>query len=207
MKTPRPHALLLAACSAALALAVGCGATEKERKDPEFHTSGSREADQRASEQVQKVQQLRGEGMNQTETHRSLYERLGAADGLKAITNDWVDRAMADPRVNWKRLGVKSGGVLGVGGKDMSWNPTPAKVDEMKKHIVQFFSLSTGGPTFYDGRDMKGRYKGMGVTNAEFDAAVGDLKIALETLRVQTQEQKELLAIVESTRPMIVEER
>ena len=41
----------------------------------------------------------------------------------------------------------------------------------------------------------------------EFDAAVGDVKASLDRLKVPDTEQKELLAIVESTRPEIVEQR
>ena len=47
----------------------------------------------------------------------------------------------------------------------------------------------------------------MHVTNAEFDAAVGDLKASLDNLGVGTEEQKELLAIVETTRPQVVTKR
>ncbi len=194
--------LVIAAC-----LAVGCGASQKEKKDADFHSSGSPEADQRAEETVAKRQQLRNEGMEQTDTHRTLYSRLGGQDGLVSIVNDWVERAMADPRVNWRRLNVKSGGFLGLRKKDMSWNPTPEKVAEMKKHIVQFLSLSTGGPAHYDGRDMKSSHAGMNITNAEFEAAKGDLIATLEAHKVQTQEIKELLEVIETTRPMMVEER
>ncbi|HEX8322669.1 MAG TPA: group 1 truncated hemoglobin [Tepidisphaeraceae bacterium] len=193
--------------AAAVFVCAGCGATEKEQKDADFHTSGNREADQRAEETVAKTQQLRGEGMNQTDTHRTLYSRLGGDAGLKSIVSDWIDRAIADPRVNWKRVGVKSGGLLGVGDKDMTWQPTQARIDEMKKHIVQMLALASGGPAHYDGRDMKNSHAGMKISNTEFDAAVGDLQAAMEAHKVQTQEIKELLAIVESTREQIVEER
>ena len=44
----------------------------------------------------------------------------------------------------------------------------------------------------------------MRITNPEFDAAVGDLKATLDKLQIPNTEQKELLAIVESTRPQIV---
>jgi hypothetical protein len=40
-----------------------------------------------------------------------------------------------------------------------------------------------------------------------FDAAVGDLKVSLDRLQIANIEQKELLAIIESTRPEIVHER
>ena len=44
----------------------------------------------------------------------------------------------------------------------------------------------------------------MHVTNAEFDATVGDLKATLDNLAIPTAEQKELLAIIESTRRSLV---
>ena len=77
----------------------------------------------------------------------------------------------------------------------------------MKKHIAQFIAVATGGPTNYDGKEMRPTHAGMHITNAEFDATIGDLKATLDNLAVPTAEQKELLAVIESTRPQIVEER
>ena len=71
----------------------------------------------------------------------------------------------------------------------------------------QFLSLATGGPAQYDGKDMKSTHAGMGIGNPEFDAVIGDLKASLDKLQIATQEQKELLAIIESTRPQIVTQR
>src|SRR3954454_20712993 len=85
----------------------GCGNPEK--KDRDFHTSGSREADQRAEQRVAKVQQLRGEGGNKEDKKSNmkppLYERLGGEQGIALIVEDWINRAVADPRVNWARKG------------------------------------------------------------------------------------------------------
>jgi len=47
----------------------------------------------------------------------------------------------------------------------------------------------------------------MHITNPEFDAALGDLKASFDKLQIPNKEQKELLAIVETTRPEIVQER
>jgi len=54
---------------------------------------------------------------------------------------------------------------------------------------------------------MKDAHKGMKITNAEFDAAVGDLKATLDKMQLPNDDQKELLAIIESTRPQVVEQR
>jgi hemoglobin len=80
-------------------------------------------------------------------------------------------------------------------------------VAKLKKHVGQFLALATGGPTTYEGAEMKNVHAGMHIANPEFDAAVGDLKATLDKLRVPTDEQKELLAIIESTRPQVVEQR
>ena len=54
------------------------------------------------------------------------------------------------------------------------------------------------------GADVFVKYENLQITNAEFDASVGDLKATLDRLQIRNQEQKELLAIIESTRPQIV---
>jgi hemoglobin len=89
----------------------------------------------------------------------------------------------------------------------MQWDANPQNVEQLKKHIVQFLCLSTGGPAHYDGKEMKEAHTNLHIANPEFDAAIGDLKAAMDKLQVPNKEQKELLSIVESTRPLIVEQR
>lgn len=190
------------------ALCVGCGNPEK--KDRDFHTSGSREADQRAEQHVAKVQQLRGEGVGDADSKKeaaakkSLFDRLGGQEGIALIVEDWVNRAIADPLVNWERKGVTKGGWSLKRGESVEWKNTPDAGTKMKKHIAQFLTLKTGGAPTYEGRDMKDVHANMNVSNAEFDAAIGDLKASLDNLKIPTDEQKELLAIVESSRPQVV---
>ena len=192
----------------------GCGGEQQKEKD--FFTSGNREADQRAEQRVAKDQQLRGQGGNsgvgksgdsKPDAKKSLFERLGGEEALTKITDDFVTRALADPRVNWERKDVTKGGMLGMGVKSAYWNPSPENVAQMKKHVVQFLSLATGGPAHYDGKEMREAHKGLQITNSEFDAAIGDLKATLDKMQVPTDEQKELLAVVESTRTQVVEKR
>jgi ABC-type dipeptide/oligopeptide/nickel transport system permease subunit len=66
---------------------------------------------------------------------------------------------------------------------------------------------ATWGSMLYEGRDMKSVHAGMKITNAEFDATIGDLKATLDKLGVPTEEQKELLAVIETARPQIAEKR
>ena len=207
----RPAAFA-SAVALSLALAAGCG--NPEQKDRDFHTSGSREADQRAEQRVAKIQQLRGEGSENekdgkggVKVKRSLYERLGGQEGIALIVEDWVNRAIADPRVNWERKGITKGGFGFDRGQSVQWQNTPDNGNRMKKHIAQFIAVSTGGPPQYQGKDMRSSHSGLRITNAEFDASVGDLKASLDNLGLPVEEQKELLAIIESTRPQIAAAR
>ncbi|HVX84330.1 MAG TPA: group 1 truncated hemoglobin [Phycisphaerae bacterium] len=195
-----------AALAATLACLVSCGSAQKS--NPAFFTSGSQQADQRAEQRMAKSGQLKGSQKdasgNSAPANQTLYARLGGDQGITAIVDDFVPRAIADPRVNWTRSGITHGGFLGIHTKSSAWDPTPGNQTALKRHMVQFIAVASGGPTKYEGRDMKTAHAGMKITNAEFDAAVGDLKASLDKLGVATGDQKELLAIIESTRPQIV---
>lgn len=188
----------------------GCGATQKSEKP--FFTSGSPEADQRADQRMARHEQIqgkenKGDTAEQAAARSTLFERLGGEAGLTKVVDDFVDRALADPRVNWNRKGVTTGGVLGIGDKSAEWKPSADAIARIKQHMTQFLAVATGGPTQYEGRQMANLHKGMKITNPEFDAAVGDLKATLDKLGVKDADQRELLAIIESTREQIVEVR
>ncbi len=203
-------------------VASGCGSRKPTQQSTDFFTSGSREADQRASQRMAQAEQLSGDGEGdgekgvkksstngvlKAEEKQSLYERLGSEVGISNIVTDFLARAMQDPRVNWDRKGVKQGGLSFHSGKSETWNPTPENVALLQKHMVQFLALATGGPSEYQGKGIQSTHANMHISNAEFDATLGDLKSSLDKLQVPNKEQKELLAIIESTRPQIVSER
>ncbi len=225
MKRSKFLAVMLLA--AILAPIFGCRSSKPEAQNKEFFTSGSREADQRASQRMAKEEQLTGSGEGAGEKHvkkatpaaggtsdqgaqaegkLALFDRLGGEKGITAIVDDFTPRVTADPRVDWDRQsGAKKG--LFVRQSAPAWMPTPENVARLKKHLVQFLSLATGGPAKYEGKEIKPVHAGMKISNPEFDAAIGDLKVSLDRLQVPNKEQKELLAIVESTRPEIVTQR
>jgi len=221
-----------------LILLAGCGGTPAKRQNTDFFTSGSREADQRASQKMAKEEQLEGTGEGaaekgikkakpaqggtedkggalgdktnsgaRAEGKLALYDRLGDETGISNIVMDFTSRAMDDPRVNWERKGESHAGSLFHHNKSAAWTNSPQSAAILRKHFVQFIALATGGPAQYDGKGIKNGHAGMHISNPEFDAVIGDLKATLDKLQIPNKEQKELLAIVESTRPEIVEER
>ena len=205
---PMLRALIAASISLAI---VGCGGTAAQKQN-DFFTSGDREADQRADQRMAKDQQLKDAKTSsatvaKSDAKLSLFERLGGDKGIAMIVDDFVPRALADPRVNWDRKDVKQGGFSIHRGKSVEWNATPENIQKLKLHLTQFIGLATGGPSQYQGKEMKSAHAGLHISNPEFDATLGDLKASLDKLQIPVKEQKELLAIIETTRPQIVEER
>ena len=215
----------------------GCGGTPAQKANTNFFTSGSREADQRASQRMAQTEQLSGsgeasgeKGVKKAQVAKSeaglsaatagttnkpaqateklaLFDRLGGDVGVSNIVADFTPRVLDDPRVNWNREGIKRGGISIHREKSETWNPTREHVALLEKHLIGFFALATGGPAKYTGGQLEVVHADMHISNPEFDAAVGDLKASLDKLKIPNLEQKELLAIVESTRPEIVTKR
>jgi hemoglobin len=126
---------------------------------------------------------------------KSLYDRLGGEAAIKAVVDDFVAVAAADPKVNFTRKGTP-----------MEWQATDENVAKLKGHLVEFLSMAFGATgTKYEGRDMKSTHKGMGITQAEFDALAADLKTVLEKHKVPQAELDEAMKIAAATAPDIVE--
>jgi hemoglobin len=189
-----------------LFLPLGCGLGGRGEAREGFFTSGSPEADQRADQRIPREGQVGANGEDDEEI-ATLFDRLGGDPTLNAIVDDFINRAIQDPRVNWERQGVTSGGGIFRRGESVAWDPSAENVARLKLHMAQFLALATGGPAHYEGQNIESSHEDMRITNAEFDATVGVLKATLDRLQIPSQEQKELLAIIESTRPQIVTER
>ena len=124
----------------------------------------------------------------------SLYDRLGGETAVAAVVDDFVNRAAADPKVNFTRKGT-----------DKEWAATPDNVAKLKKHLTLFVAMAAGGPQKYEGKDMKSLHAGMKITEAEFNAIAADLAASLDKFKVPAKEKAELLSVVASTKGQIVE--
>jgi hemoglobin len=136
-----------------------------------------------------------GCNMNKSSSDKSLYDRLGGEAAISAVVSDFVDRAAADPKVNFTRQGVAGA---------PKWDPTPDNVAKLKLHLTQFVCVAAGGPQKYEGRPNKDVHTGMKITDDEFGAIAADLKASLDKFNVPQKEQDELLAAVASTKGDIV---
>ena len=73
--------------------------------------------------------------------------------------------------------------------------------------VVDQLCMATGGPCQYIGRDMKTVHAGMGITEANWNAAVQHLVATLAKFKVPDREQKELLAIASSLKNDVVDQK
>jgi len=121
---------------------------------------------------------------------KSLYERLGGVYSIAAVVDDFIERLLvndilnANPAIKEARDRVPKAG--------------------LKFRVTELVCQVTGGPEKYNGRTMKDAHKHLNITEGEWDAMVADFKKTLDKFKVPDSEQKELFAIVGSTKPDIV---
>ncbi|MEO5999204.1 MAG: group 1 truncated hemoglobin [Chitinophagaceae bacterium] len=117
-------------------------------------------------------------------TQKSLYERLGAEQGVRNIVNDVLDKNANNPLIahHFKNI-------------DM---------DKLKQLVFEFFSMGIGGPHSYTGRDMRTSHTGMNINEEEWVTATDDTLWALDTNGIGQVEKNEVIAILESLKGDIV---
>lgn len=120
-----------------------------------------------------------------TTANKTLYDRLGGKGAITAVVDTFVAHVAADKRINKKFA--------------------KSNIPRVKSEIVDQVCGATGGPCTYTGRSMKEAHRNMKVTNGEFDALVEDLTTALNDYKVPDREKNELLGILATMKPDIVE--
>jgi hemoglobin len=116
---------------------------------------------------------------------KSLYDRLGGLDAIKAAVDSWVARVAGDDRINRKFVRTD--------------------IPRLKKEVVDQLCQATGGPCSYTGRSMRDTHTGMKTTAGEFDAVMQDLAATLDEFNVPKAEQDELIDLLMPMRDQIVE--
>jgi hemoglobin len=119
---------------------------------------------------------------------KSLYDRLGGYNALALVVDDFIVRLVTDKQFDKFFVG----------------HSTDSK-KHIRQHILDQFCAATGGPCLYTGRDMKMSHSGLGITNAEWDAAAKHLVASLDKYKVPEKEKSEVLAFVTTLKKDIVE--
>jgi len=119
---------------------------------------------------------------------KSLYERIGGYNALAAVVDDFVGRLVADKQFE----------------RFFAGHSTDSK-KRIRQHILDQFCAATGGPCIYTGREMKTSHAGLGITDADWNAAAKHLVASLDKFKVPEKEKDEVLTFVSSLKKDIVE--
>lgn len=119
---------------------------------------------------------------------KSLYDRLGGYDAISAVVDDFAGKLFTDPVVGARFFGMSDDSRQGFRQKN--------------KNLVCFV---TGGPCKVISRSAATTHGGLGIKASEFDIVAQHLVDTLNKFNVPDREHKELMAIIATLRPDIVE--
>ena len=75
---------------------------------------------------------------------------------------------------------------------------------KLKQLVFEFFSMGTGGPHNYTGRDLDSSHANLGITEEDFNIANEDTIAAMKDNHVPQAEQKEVLDILNSLKGHVI---
>lgn len=119
-----------------------------------------------------------------TMTDDQLFKELGGKPGLVKLMEDFVPRLYADPRIG------------------SFFKETKPKF--LKDQLADQFCVVSGGGCTYDGADMKSAHSSIAITQANFNALVEDLQLAMDAQGIAFRIQNKLLAQLAPMYRMIV---
>ena len=120
----------------------------------------------------------------------SLYERLGGVYSIATVVDVFIDRVMADPRLNANPLVDEAHHRVAPAG--------------FKYLVTEMLCEAAGGPQRYTGRTMGETHRNLRISGQEWQSFMDDLQATLDQFAVPAAEQAEVKALVKSTRGDIV---
>lgn len=114
----------------------------------------------------------------------TLFERLGGEANVRKIVNDVLDKNSNNPLIahHFNNIDMKT----------------------LKQKAFEFFSMGTGGPDQYTGKDMRTAHANMNISIKEYDSATDDTLSALDDNGIGQEEKNEVLAILDHLKGDIV---
>jgi hemoglobin len=121
--------------------------------------------------------------------NKSLFERLGAAGGIRTLCDDIVAAHMENREIR---------------ARFRPYLEQPEKLAILKNHLAAFLEAGSGGAQKYTGRTMQDAHRGMNISEAEYMAAIDDILAVLKKHGKDEQTQKDVLAIAFSLKDGIL---
>jgi len=125
------------------------------------------------------------EAMAARQAETPLYDRLGGYEKISALTTEIVKLHQQNEAIKHLMDGVDG--------------------EALARHVADFFAAGTGGPQKYTGRDMVSAHKDMGLTDADFLAAGGDIVKAMKSFDYGEEEVHEVMCIMVSLKDQVVQ--
>jgi hemoglobin len=113
-----------------------------------------------------------------------LFDRIGGRPVVTAAVEDFFANVGADSRIAGRFANAGSA--------------------QFKAELVEQLCVSTGGPCKYTGRPLKDVHASMGISDAEFNAMVQDLRKAMARQNVSVENQVAFAAALEPLRDNVV---
>ncbi len=126
--------------------------------------------------------------LGQTAEEKSLYDRLGGYDAVSAVVDDFAGKLFIDPVVGARFFGMGDDSREGFRQKN--------------KNLI---CRVTGGPCKIISRPAATTHGGLGIKASEFAVVAQHLVNTLNKFNVPQKEHEELMAIIATLRPDIVE--
>lgn len=104
----------------------------------------------------------------------SLFQSLGGKEGIQTVVGRLIPKLLEDARI-----------------KDSF---READMDNLKVKLAEQFCQVSGGPCTYTGKDMKLIHDGLNITQAQFNALVEVLQVAMDESGIAGSTQNRLLA-------------
>ncbi|TQV66298.1 group 1 truncated hemoglobin [Exilibacterium tricleocarpae] len=114
----------------------------------------------------------------------SLYEKLGGEPAIKAVVEKFYEKVLVDTRIC-----------------HLFDNTDMERQLEKQK---AFLTLAFGGPNNYTGKDLREAHKHLDLSDMHFDAVSECLQATLEEVDAGEREKGEVMAIVKSVRPHVL---
>jgi len=124
----------------------------------------------------------------ESEMEKPLYDRLGGYEAISAVVDDFAGKLFTDPVVGKRFFGMSDDSREGFRQKN--------------KNLV---CAATGGPCKIISRSAATTHGGLGIKASEFNIVAQHLVDTLNEFNVPEQEHNELMAIIATLRPDIVE--
>jgi DNA-binding CsgD family transcriptional regulator/truncated hemoglobin YjbI len=117
---------------------------------------------------------------------KSLYERVGGHGVIAKIIGNLYDRMLSDPHI-WYYWKGRS---------------TDSKATECRLYIDLVCAVA-GGPVIFQGPDMKTTYKGLGISNVEWEFFINLAAETLDQSRINDRQKEELFSLLTRSKATI----